>query len=51
MKVKDLIAQLELIEDKEAEVFIEDSEVSFIVCDKTCINEAGEKEQYIWLYV
>lgn len=49
MTVFELIAQLQMVENKDAVVVIDNMEVNYVVCDKTQ-DEEGFKVQYVWLY-
>lgn len=50
MTVKELIAQLQMIENKDAEVIIENDNIKFITYDLDQDEIDGRVYQYIWLY-
>lgn len=50
MTVNELIAQLQMIENKDAEVIIENDNIKFITCDLKQDEIDGQIYQYIWLY-
>lgn len=50
MKVKELIAQLQMIEDQEATILIDQIYVNYVVCGKELELEDGIRYQHIWLY-
>lgn len=50
MTVKDLIAQLQLIENKDAIIIVDNMVVNYVVCDKKQDAEDVVAFQYIWFY-
>lgn len=50
MTVNELIAQLQMIENKDAEVIIENDNIKFITYDLDQDEVDGQIYQYIWLY-
>ena len=50
MTVKELIAQLQMIENKDAQVVIDNMKLNFITYDMEQDEEDGKVFQYVWLY-
>lgn len=50
MKVKELIAQLQMIENLDAEVVVDNMYVNFVTYGADTDEHDGKVYQYIWLY-
>lgn len=50
MKVKELIFQLQMIENQEAEVVVDNMYVNFITYDANTDEYDDKVYQYVWLY-